>query len=180
MPEPKGKLVTPVGFDNSGKMLSLLLDQLGRLHTIEAAELEFIEILGTATVPAGTFSYLDGEVKPPTGWKYRILVCELRVDAPPGATAGNHAMYIQFNTGLQFILGRSSYNRNIRYYYGEWYMADVLQLPSNPAAQTLFPRGVELDANNYLQLKVQNSTDADQTNTRTWRFLVQKIPLPST
>lgn len=171
--------MTPVGFDKAGDLLALLLDRLGRLHTIEAAELETIEILGTASVPAGTHSYQDGVVRPPIGWKYRILLCELRVNAPPGATSGTHAMFISFSTGIELLLGRSNFNSAIRYYCGEWFAADVTQLPSSPAAQTLFPRGMELDHTNYLILRVQNRTNVAQTNTRTWRFLVQKIPLPT-
>ena len=156
--------------------LRRLLSELERKS--ELPELVFVNMTQTGTVSASAGWVNEGTIIPPSGYRYQLLVCELICDAPPGATSGRHAMQFSYNNGIAGLYGEASYNTNLRYYHGEWYSADLVALPSAAASQTLFPAQFHLDVDNYLRLSYYNGTNADQTNSRIWRFIFLKYPLP--
>jgi len=174
MPEAKGRLVTPVGFDKNSKPISLLLNSDGRLVTIQDETIEEISLSDSSTVTAGTNTskYLAA----PTGYLYQILGMELDSTPVPGATSGSHGFAV-FIGNVRLYYGRSNYNENVIYAYGSWWYATTLTLPSAAAAQTLLIKGQMVSETLKIRVMYLNGTNADQTNTRNIYFLVKKIPL---
>ena len=115
MPEPKGRLVTPVGFDPSGKPVSLLTDSEGRLEVILAlqttakaraylsttqsiAHATFTKILFDAESydPGGNFDTANSRFVAPVAGMYMVAAAARITDATLVADK-NYGLHIYVN-----------------------------------------------------------------------------------
>lgn len=143
-------------------------------EVVEAESIKLIDKTQTGTVPAGGNTMVD--ITPPLGYLYELMAIQIYIPSPSDATSGTHRVSLMCAGGdVGFLTGESTYNVDLLYSGGEWSKADVEQVPTDPVAQVLRPKGVRVDNNTPFQIGYINSTDVDQTQDRTYAFFVRKI-----
>lgn len=132
---------------------------------------EYIEWSFTSTVAASSDEIV--ELLPPEGYIWEFQALSLDVDAVPNSTTGNHWMEVR-NLGGSYnqnsIYGRNSYNNGLNFRHSTWRTVDAANTApdaSNEAALMAVVASLIADDTSGIKIRYQNSTDADQTNTRT-------------
>jgi len=137
---------------------------------------EIQDISQTDTVNAGNHDYTD--LQPPEGYVYIIRGTHINCPNPVGSGADNHLVYFYrydgTNSRLLCYVSKNfggSVRMEASMFYGD------SEEPSSAELQQKIMNGgyVILTHDSYLRIDYYNNTDVNQTGTRVYEFLVEKI-----
>ena len=139
-------------------------------------KLKTVDISDDTQVNAG--ANRTDNLTPPAGEIYQVVDMMIQAAAPAGDTAGTHQFEIRTmetnNAIYTKLFCRGNHSTTIR--LGTYFVmvGDSSEIPSADREQLQVMQGM-LWANNDNPIKVyyQNDTDANQTGTRTMKFLVK-------
>jgi hypothetical protein len=140
-----------------------------------------IQIGGTvhdSTVSVPATSSINIYVYSPPGTVSEVIDAFLEAPIPAGATSGNHlfALAYQLNVGPIFNLhGESTFDKVVRFAYGYFHTATVVQLPADINAQGSILRSYQFDDEMPLAIHYNNRTNVAQNGTRKIRLITRQI-----
>jgi len=133
--------------------------------------IEDINVSDSTTVSSGQYALVD--ILSSSGYIYEIINTSLFANSISGATSGTHEFKITSMGAFTVLFGSSRYNQRLNFNYSHWVEADYRALP--PSDQLLAVQSCFADEDSPITISYGNVTDADQTNTRTIRFLTRKV-----
>ena len=136
-------------------------------------KLEIIDISDDTQVNAA--ADITNQLKPPVGFIYEIVQVYISIPDPVGSAAGTHTLACtSFGMGGPAFTGTATTGNVIRYRW--WALAaDSSEAPSGATQQAdILMSNIYASNSIPLDLKYTNSTDVNQTGTRTMEFLVKK------
>jgi len=144
------------------------------LATHNRPELETVTREITSTVPAsgGTATV---EIFAPTGSNYNVQDLEIQATAPAGAGSGVHDVRVDPVNHVFSLYGEANFGTNLVFTGGHWFSADSAVQPTNEAAQAIQVKGLRATDSAPLSFVYENTTDADQNNTITFRLVVEEV-----
>lgn len=142
------------------------------IATQSRPEVEAINSDRSTTVAAGTSETV--EIYAPTGSNYEVRGSTIQVPAA-GGTTGNHTFEVRTAGRVMVLRGRSGYQDEIRFEMGHWRTAPTSALPSDQSTAKQIENSLRATENSPLEITYDNSTDADQTDTRIIRYTVEEV-----
>jgi hypothetical protein len=129
-----------------------------------------ISASSTLTVPSGGID--TTAVTAPTGTVLEVLGLEINIEPPPGATTGDHILFVRGpELNVRYIACFSSFDTGIKIRDGRIFVADQGQDPSTEVGQQGQIRSIRIDDTNGAVFEYENRTDVDQTNEREIQIL---------
>jgi len=142
------------------------------MSNIEFLGIKYIEDNQTATLNAAGTEQI--QLQPPKGYVYKLIDLYFTAPAMAGSD-GNHKVYlynnsIGFSPFYGFMVGTSS----ITLYQTSWLTAMGTEHPANSIDQISYlNNNIWASYENPYTFDYRNETDANQTGTRKYNFLVQ-------
>lgn len=145
-----------------------------QVSVVSRPELQLVTPTQTDTVAIDERE--DVEVYAPTGSIYSALSAYAQVDPVSAATSGNHRMQFgSFGAATTLTRGTSSYNTAIAWNTHNWDTADANQDPTETVAQGNALEQLKATENSAMGLTYVNTTDAEQTAQRTYKFVIEEV-----
>ena len=133
-----------------------------------------LDLSATTTVLAGQTE--DISVTPPTGKIYNLISAYLRCSPPTGATSGKHRFEIfSMNIAGVGIYAESDYATEVKVANNCIKTANVDKMPDTTGDISGAFRTIFGTNSNPFTIKYYNNTDADQSNTRYIRLIVEQF-----
>lgn len=111
----------------------------------------------------------------PEGSNYRVVAMRLRADGPPEATQGYHRFSLRPMGAFFTVTGQSTFDERLFWVRSHWYDANDGQDPPESTAQQLALQSLRASSEKRLSVLYQNQTDAVQTNTREFDFIMERV-----
>jgi len=119
------------------------------------------------------------EVQPPDSYMYKPISIHFYTTAPSGATTGTH-YFIAYNniSGLEMGISQfATYTNPLKHMYNDPTYQATSYNPSDKTAWLEALRGMLIKDTEKFSIAYVNATDAAQTGDRTYKVLMEKIPL---
>jgi hypothetical protein len=124
----------------------------------------------TATVSAGNNQ--DTLIKAPSGSTISVVAASIRAPAPSGASSGRHQVQLSGpDAAIRYLTAGSDFGDQIFIRESVIDTATGRVRPGTDAAQASTIRALTADDTQGLNIRYQNDTDVDQTQTRRIRLV---------
>jgi len=143
--------------------------------TVSGSEsVDFLTLDKTSTVSSRSVERTI--VTAPAGSVYELVTVKLQASGISAATSGKHGWLVGSDSLSGGILSfNSNAGDDVEYDFSTVRSGTKIQLPSDPAAQSLVLRGLRFDSTDGLNLRYRNDTDADQPGRRNIELWVREI-----
>ena len=165
------KVVFPWVWDGS-KPVKMLGKSDGAAVVAPRPKLKRLNYDQTDTVASGG-NYDHVTVQPDAGKIWYVRNITLMVQPPTGASSGYHYFLLRDSTWIiRWIIVNSTYSTGITVRYLTPEIADATVLPEDKSAFAQAIRSIVITNDKPLYVSYYNNTNANQTGTRTIRFMV--------
>jgi len=132
---------------------------------------DFVIADSTTTVSASGNERI--EILAPSGYIYEITNGIIKIEPISGATEGEQRCNLMALGQFTVTYGRSTYNKQLYFIASHWIKADIEALPTDNQLNAF--QSLVADEDSPLVIQYYNDTNAEQTQTRMYRFMVKKV-----
>lgn len=131
----------------------------------------YVDISSSTTVAAGASETIM--IQPPEGkiWRLKGIFCD--VNPPDGATAGTHSLDMYYSkVGLTHLVVTQNYNKALLLRIAPRSYSSIS--PSDSAVFTTLVLNTVISNSTTLIIRYKNNTDAEQTNIRLLKLILEE------